>query len=399
MGNTLSRRRMLGLVAITAGLVGCDAGRTGTPAAPGTASRVSAPPAAGVLGANLNQDLATRNFAELRAVSATWLRGFYLMQNADHGDVANQPEIRKLLTAAAQGYGTVLNLKFDYPQGLPVPGSSAMDTVAARVSRVLAVVMGKVDILVIGNEPFFESGKQDRVTTAINRFYETVTQYAVAYRSRSGGTNPKTEIYLGALTGLENPPPDELPQITRWLDFARNDTAIAGTDCHPHVASLADARRYPDYILPRLRPDQKFLATEFSLVRLYEQHLSDPVATPFTERYRIPRGRLVWQVVQDAIRNPFPQDKWNDFLSACPWFAGNSTFMSDAVRYFRNGGRCAVAGWGLAQDAGAVADFGPDKLPWVFNSLFCPHTVQQGTDGLPGQNVTWTEEFRTLQQG
>lgn len=127
---TLTRRQMLGLSTTAAGLAaagmtgcvpggGSAAGPNGAKTASGAtdpvrgtavddaqASRVTAPAPVGVLGANVNQDLNTLNFAELRAVSATWLRGFYLMQNADQGNVADQPGMRKLTTAIKQGYGT-----------------------------------------------------------------------------------------------------------------------------------------------------------------------------------------------------------------------------------------------------------------------------------------------------
>lgn len=399
----LTRRRMLGLATMAAGLAtasvaGCDTGggaATGVGGSP--VSRVSAPPPVGVLGANVNQDLDATNFAELENVSATWLRGFYPMQNADQGNVANQPGMRKLGTAVDHGYGTVLNLKFKYDQGLPAAGSGAMNLALARLDKVLAVVMGKVDILVLGNEPFFECGKQDRATPAINEFYEALAQHTIEYRHKHLGSSAKTQIYMGALTTLEHPQNSEVAQIARWLDFVKNNPSIAGTDCHPHVASLADGQKYLDYVLPRMRPDQKFLATEFSLVKLWKDHLKDPIPTEFADRYRMPRGTLVWQAVQDSIEHLFPQRKWNEFLLSSSWFADNQGCMSDMVAAFRNTGRCAVAAYGITQDAGAVKGFGPNKTPWVFNSIFCPLTVQKGADGLPGHNVTWIDEFRALQ--
>ncbi|MFC0430842.1 hypothetical protein [Kutzneria buriramensis] len=368
-----------------------------TPVGDTQTSRITAPAAAGVLGANVNQDLDTLNLAELHAVSATWLQAFYLMQNADRGNVADQPGMQKLTTAVEQGYGTVLNLSFPYDNGVPTSGSGAMQVALRRLEKVLAVVMGKVDVLVIGNEPFFESSRQDRATPVINEFYETLAQHTVQYRQQHPEAG-KTQIYMGALTSLESLPAAEVAQINRWLDFAKNTPAIAGTDCHPHVASLTDAQRYPSYILPRLRPDQKFLATEFSLVRLYAKHLKDPVSTTFADRYGIPPGTLVWQVGASATQRPFPQAEWNDFLTSSPWFENNKNFMSDTMAYFRDTGRCAMAGWGLFQDAGGAKNVGPDTLPWVFNTMFCPYTCQPGVDGLPGRNVTWAAEFRSLQR-
>ncbi len=373
---------------------GGSSSRSGADTAPAT-GHVSAPPPVNVIAANLNQDLDLLDFAQFQAISATWVRGFYLMQNADQGDVAGQPGMKKLTAAIAGGYGTVLNLKFDYEQGLPDVGSSAMSVALTRLDKVLAVVLGKVDIVVIGNEPFFECGQK---TGNLNAFYETVAQHAIDYRKQHGASAGKTQIFMGALTDLENPKKSNVPLINRWLDYVKGNPDIAGTDCHPHVASMSDCQRYLDYIVPRIRPDQKFLATEFSLVKLYQKHLSDPVPAAFTTKYHLPAGTLVWQVVGDAIAHPFAQQEWNDFLLSCPWFSGNRDIMAQMAAAFRQTGRLAVAGYGITQDAGAVQDWGPGKTPWVFNSIFCPEVTQPGADGLPGQNLTWASEFRSLQQ-
>src|SRR3546814_2124158 len=48
------------------------------------------------------------------------------------------------------------------------------------------LVMGKVDILVIGNEPYFETREQDR-DLDLNAFYETMAGRIIAYRSANCG--------------------------------------------------------------------------------------------------------------------------------------------------------------------------------------------------------------------
>jgi hypothetical protein len=53
--------------------------------------------------------LAWANFAELRAVSATWLRGFFPRPDADLGALAGRPVIRTLLAAGTRNYRTVLS--------------------------------------------------------------------------------------------------------------------------------------------------------------------------------------------------------------------------------------------------------------------------------------------------
>lgn len=345
----------------------------------------------------MNGDTNWANFAELRAVSGTWLRAFFPMPEADHGSVADQPVIKTLLAAKAQGFSTVLSLKFPYNSApMPTAGSPAMSTALRRLAAVLPAVMGKVDILAIGNEPFIECQKQERRTEAVNQFYEAVSREVIAYRERMSGSGSGTSLYMGALNHLDRPG-WRTAATERWMSYVRETPAIDGTDIHPHLPSVKAGQAYLSYILPRMRSDQTFLATEFSLVLLWARHLRDPVSSEFASRYDVPSGTQAWQVIREATQNPFPQQKWNDFLSMTPWFANNRDFLANQVGKFRATGKLAVATYGITQDTAMASNFGPNSTPWVLNSLFCPYTVQSGTDGLPGQTTAWTEEFRALQ--
>lgn len=405
----LSRRRLLGISG-AAGLMAVGAAATPALASSGGpkalqsrtgeqgAARVTAPPPQGVLGANFNGDPRIVNFAELRDVSATWLRGFVPMPDTEKGDPAEHPNIRKLLRAGAQGYGTVLSLKFPYTKKpIPTPGSPAMKAEIKRLDKVLPAVMGKVDILAIGNEPFIESRAEDQ-DDRINVFYETIARHVIAFRDKQAGASAKTQLYMGSLNRLDLPD-WRTPATARWMTFVHDTPALMGVDIHPHLPERGADQKYLDYILPRMRPDQKFLATEFSMVLFWRKHLKDDISTEFADRYHVRRGTPVWKVIKQAIDHPFTQSKWDDFLAMSPWFDSNRNYMREQMETFRRTGKLAVATYGVGQDAAMVEDFGPKSTPWLLNSLFCPHTVQRGEDGLPGRNRTWTDQFRALQHG
>ncbi|WNM33736.1 hypothetical protein RKE30_26830 [Streptomyces sp. Li-HN-5-11] len=394
----LSRRRFLGaagalgLAVMGAAAPGAKAGSVPGSASGGSAVHVTTPPAHGVLAANYNQDLDLIDFAQLQAASASWLRGFSVMKDAAKSSAAAQSGVKKLLDAAGRGYGTVLTLKFQYQdQPLPAPGSKAMGTPLAQLQKVLAVVLDKVDIVVIGNEPFYETTKADRLSPRINAFYEALARHAIEQRGQG-----RTQLYMGALTGIDEAR-NQTPQTDRWVRFAARTAQLAGVDIHPHVASMANARKYVDYVLSRLRPDQRFLATEFSLVKLWKQHMKDPVDPGFATRCGMPSGTQVWQVLKDATRHRFGQEEWNDFLATASWLQAHRDFLTQQMAAFRATGRLAVAGYGISQDKGGASDFTADKTPWVLNSLFCPRTVRDGENGLPGENPVWLPEFRAAQ--
>lgn len=404
-GRRLSRRRAMelaGALGITAwsgsgSAAAAVSAPSGTSHLEAPSARVVAPPPKSVLGANFNGDKDWSDFDQLRDVSATWLRGFFPVPDADNGVVADRPVIRTVLSASQQGYGTVLSLKFPYyEQPIPVPGSAAMATALARLDKVLPAVMGKVDILVVGNEPFIECKQEDRNTPQLNAFYEAIARRVIAFRDQHGGASSKTKLYMGALNRL-NDPDWRTAATNRWMSFTRDTAALDGVDIHPHVADLEAAQAFLNYVLPRLREDQTFLALEFSLVHYWGDHLSYPVSGAFAAKYGIPATTLVWEVIADAIRHRFTQQKWNDFLALSPWFASRRSFLRDAVQRFRATGRLAVATYGVSQDAAMVDGFGPTSTPWLLNSMFCPYTVQPGPGGLPGRNTAWTTSFRDLQ--
>ena len=371
----------------------------GQEALPGKdAARVTAPPPVGVLGANFNGDPGKLEFEQLEDIGATWLRGFYPMRDADgasEDDIAGSSQIGTLLTAGSRGYGTVLSLKFEYKKNpIPTPGSDAWSTAFERLEKVLPVVMDKVDILVIGNEPFIESQGKDR-NRRLNVFYEKLAQRVIAYRDKNFAE--RTKLYMGALNHLE----DEKKRTRakrRWMRFVKKTMAIEGVDIHPHLADPGDGQDYLKFVLDRMRPGQKFLATEFSLVNLWLDHQKDPVSAEFAAAYEEEKGKQVWQVLKGAIAEPFTQQKWNDFLSMTPWFKSNNTYLQDQVKRFRSTGKLAVATYGVVQDEDMTTDFTAEKQPWLLNSLFCPYTVEDGKDGLPGRNHVWINQFRALQK-
>lgn len=373
-------------------------GAVALPALPATAAPGVAddpPRAPGALGANFNQDLASADFGELAVADADWVRGFVTMPQVDDGPAADNSSISTILDARERGHSTIMSLKFPYyDKAFPTPGSADMATELERLDKVLPLIMGAVDIIVVGNEPFIESRKTDR-DESLNVFYETMARHVINFRADHCGSDCDTDLYMGALNRLDLP--DRLtPAAERWMTFVRETPEISGTDIHPHVPTLEASREFLDYILPRMRPDQTFLSTEFSIVWYWKQHLSDPVDPGFLSRYDLAEDLLVWEVIALAIEHPFPERQWRDFLNSSPWFADRRTFLCDQMKIFRDTDRLAVATYGFRQDEPMTTNFGPDKTPWLLNSVFAVRTVQPGTDGF--SHGYWVDDFKKLQR-
>ena len=410
--NRFSRRRALELSAAAGlalfGAAACNArpgghaaGLPGAGEAAQNVPRVNAPPANGVLGANFNGDPTIMSWDGLQQAGATWVRGFAGMPDADKQQATEIPAVKTLLQAVDHGYGTVLSLKFPYfprvGEPIPRPGTDAMKADLRRLDEVLPAVMDKVDVLVIGNEPFIECPEPDRNNGAINDFYETLAGHVIQYRARNFPDRCKTALYMGALNHLDDPKWTGAG-TDRWMTYVRDTPEIAGTDIHPHVADPNGAQTFLDYVLPKLG-DKKFLATEFSLVHLWKDHLTDRVSAEYADKYRVPKSTRVWQVIKSALNEPFPQERWYDFLRTSPWFENNKNYLSEQMGKFRATGKLAVATYGVGQDAAmSGSDFGPDSTPWLLNSLFASATIKKNPGGAAVPNYAWIEEFKALQK-
>jgi hypothetical protein len=333
------------------------------------------------------------NYRELRSARASWVRGFYALPEADQVPPAQSDSIRVIRDLHERGFQTVLSLKFPKAgAAFPQPGSAEMAAELSRLDRVLPLVLGTVDVITIGNEPFIESTPSQR-DQRLNEFYETVARHVTAARAEYCADPCSTHLYMGALNRLDLPE-NRTPAVERYLAFVRETPEIEGVDLHPHVPDEARDQAFLDYTLPRLRPNQTFLVTEFSLVWHWQQHMTDRIPAAFAQRYGYSPDVQVWQVIGEAIEHPFPARKWNDLLSQSPWFESKKHFLRDEMARFRDTGRLAVATYGFRQIPSMTANWSVTKTPWLLNSVFAPLTVQPGDDGMSTPGYAWINDFR-----
>lgn len=404
-----SRRRLLGLLgASSAALLtaACNPTAGGKPsggegsvqpnAKSGGAPMGEAPN--GALGVNFNEDPSDMNFAQVKDLSAKWVRGFVPMTDfLDTHAPSRQRSIARLLDASGNDFKTILSLKFPFltlGQPLPKAGSKEMAAQLKRVDRVLDAVMGKMDILTIGNEPWLETKKDER-DARLNAFYEHLAAHVIAYRRKKFPHGCRTRLYMGALNRLETKE-GRTKATERWVTFVNRTPEIEGLDIHPHVDSLQAAGKYVQYVVSRLGKGKKFLATEFSLVQLWENHMDDKIPAAYAEKYEVPPDTRVWQVIGNAIDKPFPQKRWDDFLAMSPWFASHKEYLTRQVQMFRKTGKLAVATYGAVQIESMESGWGADKKPWILNPLYANRTVRE-ENGRVGRTTVWFDSFRALQ--
>jgi len=348
------------------------------------------------LGVNYNQFLQSIQEQEVSKVDATWIRGFLDMHLLGNQVPSQNADIQSILKAKAHGRRTILNLKWNYEtEPFPVPGSAAMAQEVNQLNRVLPVVLGKVDILVIGNEPFIETLSTQSGQPLID-FYQTMANSVINYWNSHPDAARATQLYMGAFTRLDLAQ-NRTASVQWMLGYIASHQELSGPDLHMHMPDFAANQLMLSYVLPWLRSDQKFLVTEFSLVLLWYQHLGDMVSPDFTSRYNLPSTLEVYQFIDLALQNPVPDSEWRDFLESCPWYMQQSEFLLNAYSLFRSTGKLGVANYGMLQSWTKGVAFTSTSTPWLLNALFASATVKPRENGSAFENFPWGQKFTNLQ--
>lgn len=353
-------------------------------------------PLNGALGANFNSEYQNVNYQDLALAHVHWLRGFMVMTRVNPQNPARQLAISASLAAEQRGYHTILTLKWPFQRtGIPQFNSSAYKKTVEQLNAVLPLVMGKVDIIVIGNEPAWETPRNQWGKPLID-FYEAMADRIIAYRKTHCGASCRTRLFMGALNRLDHVSMRQAPWVNQWMAFVRATPEIEGVDIHPHVKSFAATRSYVQFVLQRMRSDQKFLVTEFSLVWYWKAHMHNRVPASFARQYGFPKKMKMWQAIQRAIKNRFSQQEWDVLLTRSPWFAAQSHYLDRAMALFRSTHRLAVACYGFEQGASMTRHFGPNSTPWLLNTVFARRTVRLGHSVKAPANPYWLASFKRL---
>jgi hypothetical protein len=352
--------------------------------------------AQGALGANYNEHFEDVDSVDLDKAGARWVRLFLTMPELDRIPAAEHGAVRTILKVSGR-YQTILSLKF--PRNLrdfPRPGTPEMAHEMAWLDQVLPLAMGKVDILVIGNEPYIESRREDR-DLDLNAYYEALAARAIAYRKAHCAGACRTHLYMGALNRIDLAI-NRTPSTERWMAYVKATPEIDGVDIHPHLPGIEGSQAFVDYVVPRMRADQKFISTEFSIVRWWEAQMKAPASARFIAQYRMSGGTKNWQVIKAALDAPFPKPEWDAFLAASPWFEDHKHYLRDQIKIFRDSGRLLVATYGFKQASSMSRNFGENTTPWLLNSVFASRTVRANPDGSAAPGYVWLDDFKALQR-
>jgi hypothetical protein len=315
-------------------------------------------------------------------------------------------EIKGMLVRG-QRVGTILSLKTDFkvgcvpdkPEacaGVPEVGTPEMkDLVDAILDRLTVGKLGAyVDILVVGNEPMFETNVGD--AAKYGRFLQLLVSELVQLRAKEGW---QFRIFAGALNKAAQLRAD--PLLTTIVDFVNTHPDVDGLDMHLHVGSLDEADADLDFVRNTKGVTKDIISTEFSLVNLWSAHASDPLgAWGASNGYPADMPLYAWLnelMKQAQAGQPIAPARFASYFRAQSWYPEG--WFTSFFGILRKHGVMAAT-YGL-QSTPAVPpiEYKPDSTLWIVNFVYNGSILGLGLDGFYVVSPLVYPEFQGIARG
>jgi hypothetical protein len=226
----------------------------------------------------------------------------------------------------------VVSLKWDFkanwgdkaPMRVPRPGSPGERDLHRCATRYLRAIGAPVDVVVLGNEPMWETLDADAKVEdpPIVEFTRNAKDHLVEH-----GDHGDPSYLVGAFNHAHDADTRErqYPHLYRGMfDLVREDRDVDGVDLHVHYGAFAEAEGMVA-VARRALPEATITATEFSPVWRYYRHKHTPIGASdagrrFANEYGLPTGMTTVEYFERAKRDPRPPAEVADFYDAMPWY-------------------------------------------------------------------------------
>lgn len=349
------------------------------------------------MGVNFNESLFhAEDVAKLSRTKTTWVRGFLdffpYFENQSRLTDAND-QLDDFLNLKSAGFKTILNIKWNFhSKSYPDTTSTEIASYNQFLQNILNRVLGKIDIIVVGNEPYIESMNDDERNKRLAPFYQYMCNRVRDYRV--GKTS--IPIYFGAFNRLYDNYRDT-EGVLKMLQFVKEKSWIEGIDLHVHHKENNDIVSMYSYANDRIRDDQKILMTEFSLVFWWQDNTRNTIPSEFASKYGYASDMLVHQYIYLALNNRRPKQEWDDFLSMCPWFESRKHYLMETYELLKQykSFNIATYSYQISWDT----NFDGNTVPWLLNNLIAAVTIEDDPQtGWKQFNYSFIDDFKKIQE-
>src|SRR5690606_11766614 len=150
----------------------------------------------------------------------------------------------------------------------------------------------------------------------------------------------------------------------------------------------------------RIRPEQRFISTEFSAMRYWRSKTPLALAADFVQKYRLPEHMKVYEYLDKVLKThprsgAVTREEWLDFVDMNSWYKDlQSRYLADAYKTFTASPQFLLATYSFRQSFGWKFD--PTRDPWILNALFVNQSVKPRADGSYELNKYYHLDFDRL---
>ena len=362
-----------------------------------------------IVGANLNgrPHRVDDALGLIDASGTTWVRAFLdVRKKLESGvDPREDPDVLALRRVAREkDCKLIVSLKWDFkanwgdkePIVVPAPGSPLERDLFRHATRCLEAIGDGVEVVVLGNEPMWET--LDRDVKVRDPPIVAFTRRAKDYLVEHGDHGDPTYL-VGAFNRSddEHVREQEFRHFYRGMaDFVREDDDVDGVDLHLHFDALEQAEAMVAGAR-ELFPDEVIVATEFSPVWRYDRYVDRPIGESaagerFAREHDLSPETTAIEYFEQAKRDPVSPSELADFYEAMPWY--NVHHVADMYDLFdaydvRLGTFGFLAGEGMRNE-----DWSDGWSPFHINSLYQPALISAEA-GIGGTaNRPYLEDYR-----
>lgn len=356
------------------------------------------------LGANYNHDPDLIENELLARAGVGWVRAtpYFYRYLSGELDPATDEGLQRIIEAKTAGYKTVFGFRFDFKannEPIPQPNSAREREMFAVVGEVIARIGQHIDIFTLGNEPDLETLAVDMVhqdshggvplVVFTKRLLDEVVE--PFYDRRPSFRRPK--VYGGSIPAIFQPSTQNNPAVQGLLQMAEDDDRIAGFDLHFHINSFDEVDEGFQFARSIIK-SKPFLVTEFSLHRLYRNHIEEPLnataaGEDFAHQYGYDPSWKSYQWYTVVNSNQVSPEEFSAFFDSREWYHENYllTFREKFSEY-----GVYLATYPLLQQS-APKVLNPASPLWFINPVYMQVSLIPQENGVLTANPLCEEDY------
>ena len=247
----------------------------------------------------------------------------------------------------------------------------------------------KINILVVGNEPMWETpnGDAKKLGAITNKIITLSNDLKISQ-------NWNYEIFTGALNRVSELQKNDI--VTEIIKITKENPLVDGIDLHIHTNELIKANDDPAYIRNEAKITKKIICTEFSIVRLFEAYSNESLGNwGIQNGYPSDMKLYEWLnlVQQKAIdKTPIKPEILMDYFNSQSWYP-KQWFNAFLTSFKKN--NVAIATYGLQNTLKDKPKILNAKSPlWILNFVYNGGVLGNDNSGLGNKNPLVYPEFK-----